>query len=105
MGSPGTREPVVQLFWNRKSNLLMVHTFQLTPAAASRAYQLWFIPKHGNPIPSVTFNTEPSGHGLVQQIKVPEGMELTAAALTEEPEGGSPQPTTTPFLVGTLSAS
>jgi hypothetical protein len=41
----------------------------------------------------------------VQQIKVPEGMELTAAALTEEPEGGSPQPTTTPFLVGTLSAS
>ena len=105
MGSPGTREPVVQLFWNRKSNLLMVHAFQLTPAAASRAYQLWFIPKHGNPIPSVTFNTEPSGHGLVQQIKVPEGMELTAAALTEEPEGGSPQPTTTPFLVGTLSAS
>lgn len=105
MGSPGTPEPVVQLFWNRKSNLLMVHAFQLTPAAASRAYQLWFIPKNGKPIPSVTFNTEPDGHGLVQQIKVPEGMELTAAALTEEPEGGSPQPTTTPFLVGTLSAS
>ncbi len=105
MGSPGTREPVVQLFWNRKSNLLMVHAFQLTPAAASRTYQLWFIPKNGKPIPSVTFNTEPSGHGLVQQIRVPEGMELTAAALTEEPEGGSPQPTTTPFLVGTLSAS
>ncbi|MDZ4862751.1 MAG: anti-sigma factor [Gemmatimonadota bacterium] len=105
MGTPGTREPVVQLFWNRRSNLVLIHAFQLAPTAANRAYQLWFIPKNGKPIPSVTFNTEPSGHGLVQQIKVPEGMELTAAALTEEPEGGSPQPTTTPFLVGTLSAS
>jgi len=105
MGTPGSREPVVQLFWNRRSNLVLIHAFQLTPAVATRAYQLWFIPKHGNPIPSVTFNTEADGHGLVQQIKVPEGMELTAAAITEEPAGGSPQPTTTPFLVGTLSAS
>ena len=105
MGTPGTREPVVQLFWNRRSNLVMIHAFQLTPAAATRAYQLWFIPKNGKPIPSVTFNTEPSGHGMVRQIAVPEGMELTAAAITEEPEGGSPQPTTTPFLVGTLTAS
>ena len=105
MGVPGERKPVVQLFWNRKTNLVMIHTFQLTPAAASRAYQLWFIPKTGKPIPSVTFNTEPSGHGMVQQITVPEGVELTAAALTDEPEGGSLQPTTTPFLVGALTPS
>ncbi|MEO8633641.1 MAG: anti-sigma factor [Gemmatimonadales bacterium] len=105
MGTPGTPQPVVQLFWNRKSNLLTIHAFQLSPAAATRAYQLWFIPKNGKPIPSVTFNTEPSGHGMVQEIKVPEGMELTAAAITEEPAGGSPQPTTTPFLVGTLTSS
>ncbi len=102
MGTPGTPQPVVQLFWNRRTNLMLAHAFQLPPAASRRAYQLWFIPKHGNPIPSVTFNTEPGGHGVVQQIPVPEGMELTAAALTDEPEGGSPQPTTTPFLIGTL---
>jgi hypothetical protein len=105
MGVPGTPEPVVQLFWNRKSNLLMVHAFQLPPAAAAHAYQLWFIPRNGKPIPSVTFNTEVTGHGMVGQIKVPEGLDLTAAALTVEPEGGSPQPTTTPFLVGSLTAS
>ncbi len=102
MGSPGTPQPVVQLFWNRQSHLMLAHAFRLPPAGAQRAYQLWFIPKNGKPIPSVTFNTELSGHGLVQQIPVPQGMELTAAAITEEPEAGSPQPTTTPILVASL---
>jgi hypothetical protein len=103
MGTPGTPEPVVQLFWNRRSNLMVAHAFQLKPAGSRRAYQLWFIPKNGKPIPSVTFNSEPSGHALVEQIAVPADIELAAAALTEEPEGGSPQPTTTPFLVGTFA--
>ena len=104
MGEPGSPRPVVQLFWNRKNSTMTVHAFQLAPAAARRAYQLWFIPRKGKPIPSVTFNSEPSGHALVQAIRVPVGVELAAAALTDEPEGGSPQPTTTPFLVGTLGS-
>jgi anti-sigma-K factor RskA len=103
MGTPGTPQPVVQLFWNRRSNLILAHAFNLPPAASRRAYQLWFIPKNGKPIPSVVFNTEPSGHGLIQKIPVPQGVELTAAAITDEPETGSPQPTTTPFLVASLA--
>jgi len=103
MGTPGTPEPVIQLFWNRQSNRMMAHAFQLKPAAGNRTYQLWFIPKNGKPIPSVTFNTEASGHALVESIEVPAGVELAAAALTDEPAGGSPQPTTTPFLVGALA--
>jgi anti-sigma-K factor RskA len=103
MGTPGTPQPVVQLFWNRHSNLMLAHAFHLPPAASRRAYQLWFIPRNGKPIPSVVFNTELSGHALVQQIPVPQGVELTAAAITDEPETGSPQPTTTPFLVASLA--
>lgn len=103
MGTPGTPQPVVQLFWNRHSNRMLVHAYQLTPAASKRAYQLWFIPKTGKPIPSVTFNSEPTGHALVERIPVPADIELAAAALTEEPEGGSPQPTTPPFLVAALA--
>jgi anti-sigma-K factor RskA len=105
MGTPGTPQPVVQLFWNRHSNLILAHAFHLPPAATNRAYQLWFIPKGGKPIPSVVFNTELGGHALVQQIAVPQGVELTAAALTEEPASGSPQPTSTPFLVASLTPS
>lgn len=104
MGTPGTPQPVIQLFWNRQRHQITAHAFQLTPAASKRTYQLWFIPKNGKPIPSVTFNTEPSGHALVEAIEVPADVELAAAAITEEPEGGSPQPTTTPFLVGNLVA-
>lgn len=103
--SATTPEPGIQLFWNRRNNRAIVHAFNLAPAGTGRAYQLWFIPKTGKPIPSVVFNSEPSGHALVQQIEVPAGVPLTAAAVTEEPAGGSPEPTTTPILVGPLGAS
>lgn len=105
MGEADSPKPTVQLFWNRKTNRMLVHAFQLTPATGRRAYQLWFIPKVGAPIPSITFNTEPSGHGLVPEVKVPAGMELAAAAITEEPEGGSPQPTTPVLLVASFAAA
>lgn len=104
MGKPGTPEPVVQLYWNQRLHQITAHAFQLKSLASNRTYQLWFIPKNGKPIPSVTFNSEPSGHALVEAIAVPADVELAAAAITEEPEGGSPQPTTTPFLVATLVA-
>lgn len=99
----GTDKPVVQLFWNHRANVSLVHVFNLRPAADRRVYQLWFIPKGGAPIPSITFNTEPSGHGMVEQIPVPAGVELVAAAVTDEPAGGSPQPTTTPLVVGSFA--
>jgi anti-sigma-K factor RskA len=79
-----------------------VHAVNLPPAAGKRVYQLWFIPRTGRPIPSVTFNSEASGRALVQKVSVPANVELTAAALTEEPEGGSTQPTTPVILAGSF---
>ena len=102
--STGAPEPVIQLFLNPITKRAIVHAFHLQPTASGRAYQLWFIPKGGKPIPSVIFNSEPSGHAMVQQIEVPPGLDLTAAAVTDEPAGGSPQPTTPILLVGTLGA-
>jgi hypothetical protein len=37
-------------------------------------------------------------------LPVPLGIAFAASAITEEPEGGSEQPTTTPFLVTTWKA-
>jgi anti-sigma-K factor RskA len=101
--STGAPEPGMQFFWNRKTNRATVHASNLTPAAANRVFQLWFIPKGGKPIPSVTFNSETSGHALVEQITVPADQELTAAAITDEPEGGSAQPTTPVLMVGAFA--
>lgn len=97
----GPQQPGVQLFRDRERNIAIIHAFRLRPAPAGRAYQLWIIPKGGgNPIPSRVFNSEPDGHALVENVEVPPGIAIEMYAVTEEPAGGSPQPTSAPFLVG-----
>ena len=96
----GEAAPGMQLFLDRNRSVAVVHAYRLRPAAAGRTYQLWFI-RDGTPVPSVTFNSGSDGQALVQRITVPDGA-LSAAAVTEEPAGGSRQPSTTPFLVGSI---
>lgn len=94
--------PGIQFFWNVKERRGVMHAFKLKPAAPGRAYQLWFI-KDGKPVPSRVFNADADEHGLVWGIEMPENTNgVSALAITDEPAGGSPQPTTTPFLVGAL---
>ncbi len=97
----GDPQPGIQLFWNRQKNVAIVHGFGLRPVPSGQAYQLWFI-EDGKPVPSVTFKPEPSGHAKVEGVTVPTQGELSAAAVTVEPEGGSPQPTSPILLVGSL---
>ena len=102
--STSTPAPVIQLFMNPKKRVALIHAFNLQPTESGRVYQLWFIPKGGKPIPSVTFTAEPTGHAMVQQVAIPEAPNLAVAAVTNEPAGGSPQPTTQPILVGTIGS-
>ena len=100
----GDPDPLVQLFWDRKRHRAVIHGFRLDSVPEGRAYQLWFI-KDGAPVPSVTFRPEPTGHVLVEGIEVPAEGDVSAAALTVEPESGSPQPTSPIRLVGPLKRS
>jgi anti-sigma-K factor RskA len=102
--SSGDPDPLVQLFWDRQRHRAILHGFRLDSVPAGRAYQLWFI-KDGAPVPSVTFRPEPTGHVLVERIEVPADGDVSAAALTVEPESGSPQPTSPIRLVGPLKRS
>ncbi|HEV8196749.1 MAG TPA: anti-sigma factor [Gemmatimonadales bacterium] len=102
MVAPGETPPTAQVFFDPRKRTVIVHTFNLRPVSATKTYQLWFLRKKGNPIPSQVFNTEADGRGLVQAIQVPAGEEISGFALTIEPTGGSPQPTSTPFLAGFL---
>jgi hypothetical protein len=72
----------------------------LPPLGAHRTFELWVIPAKGNPIPAGTFRNEADATA----VYVRPGPVTNAAALavTVEPEGGSPQPTTTPFIVTKL---
>lgn len=100
MVATGEAPPVAQVFFDPARRSAILHLFRLRPAAAGRAYQLWLLPKTGNPIASRVFNTEAEGHGLETAIQVPAGEEIAGFALTEEPAGGSPQPTTKILLSG-----
>jgi anti-sigma-K factor RskA len=98
----GPDAPGIQLFWNRKANTAVIHAFRLRPAPTGRIYQLWLM-RDGVPVPSRTFNSDPDGHALVQAFSVPAGGGFTAAAVTMEPAGGSPAPTTAVLMFGTLT--
>lgn len=100
----GDPDPGIQLFWDQQRHRAIVHGFKLKQVPEGRAYQLWFI-KDGAPVPSVTFKPEPDGHVSVEQIPVPAEGEVSAAAVTLEPESGSMQPTSPILLVGPLKRS
>jgi anti-sigma-K factor RskA len=95
----GEQPPGIQLFWDRQQNTAILHAFRLRPAPAGRAYQLWLI-RGGRPIPSRVFNSEADGHLLLRGISIPAEPGIEAYAVTEEPVGGSPQPTGPILLLG-----
>jgi anti-sigma-K factor RskA len=100
----GDPDPNIQLFWDRNRNSAVLHASGLHQIDPGKAYQLWFI-KDGKPVPSVTFKPEPTGHAKVEPLDVPTDGDLSAAAVTIEPETGSQQPTMPIVMVGSLTKS
>lgn len=64
-----------------------------------RIFELWVIPAAGNPIPAGTFSSVADSAVYVHAGPV---VNAAAFAVTIEPEGGSPQPTSQPFIVAKL---
>ena len=95
------KAPSMRLYWNRARNIVVVAAFDLPPAPAGRTYQLWAIEKGRAPVSVGTFNSPPSGRTVIT-LQMPAGVQPEVSAVTEEPAGGSPQPTQQPFLIGSL---
>jgi anti-sigma-K factor RskA len=97
--------PGIQFFWNERQQKGIAHAFRLQPAPAGKSYQLWII-RDGKPESVKVFNSDPDGHALVEGLTLPaKAAGVTQVLLTLEPAGGSPLPTTTPFVGGTLVKS
>ncbi|MGH7646187.1 MAG: anti-sigma factor [Gemmatimonadales bacterium] len=98
------RQPTARVLWNHPRNQFAVAAFDLPPAPAGRTYQLWAIAKDKAPVSMGTFNTDPRGRAWVVLPVDPTIAQLEfvdLCGLTEEPAGGSPQPTEQPRLFGT----
>lgn len=92
--------PSAKYFLDRRARRIAIAANSLPPAAPGRTYQLWGIETGKPPVSLGTFNTDSSGHALAS-VAVPAGLRIGVTAVTEEPSGGSRQPTTTPFLAAT----
>ncbi len=99
------KNPQLEAAWH--STLGIVLTGQkLALPPGSRVLQLWLLPKAkgGKPVPSLTVRPDAEGKFVLLVTNPPEVIaETKALAITEEPEGGSPQPTSTPSWVGGVS--
>lgn len=79
---------------SRKADQLVFMSSGLAELREGRTYELWLIGKDG-PVPAGTF--EPSGGR--HDAKIIEGIgDAEKLGITEEPDGGSPQPTTPVLL-------
>lgn len=92
----------------KDKNMPMVHAYlhpqmgvalmadQMPSLPAKMTLQLWFLPKKGMPMSIAIFRPDASGQiALVAPVNMPMN-EIAALAVTEEPAGGSPQPTSSP---------
>ncbi len=107
LGAPETREirlkaesadlAMARAFWNEDLGVVLAAE-QMPAPPADRTYQLWIVQKNGSPIRAGVF--QPDGNGKVLQLLRVEAnvsaKDAKGLAISEEPAGGSPQPTT-PF--------
>jgi anti-sigma-K factor RskA len=96
--------PQLEAMWHPELGLC-VRGWKVPSPGEKRVLQLWLIPKAGGkPMPSVTFWPDASGTFSAMVENPPDLMSATQAlAVTEEPMGGSQQPTSAPMWVGGVS--
>ena len=92
--------PGAKMFWDRVANRWTMVTHDLPSAGEGRTYQLWLVTARAEKISAGTFNTDARGRAVVQATYALAARDLAAIAITEEPTGGSPQPTGTILVAG-----
>jgi anti-sigma-K factor RskA len=113
IGSPATRviamgpagpqpDAAARIFWDESRASWRVFFTHMKTSAPGRTYQLWFITPDQRKISAGTFDVGGSGEASLA-VDIPRGLGAIAlAAVTEEPDGGVPQPTGAIQLVGKL---
>lgn len=98
------RQPYARMFWDQPTNRWTFVAYNLPAAAPGHTYQLWLVTRDQKKVSAGTFAPSANGSALVRATYALPSDSLAAIAVTNEPAGGSTQPTTTPFLVGTAKA-
>jgi anti-sigma-K factor RskA len=81
-----------------------VFVAQLPALPPGRVYQLWRIQGSNSPASAGTFSVDPQGYGTTDLSASQQPQAGEVVAVTNEPEGGSPGPTSNPLIAGTSNA-
>ena len=73
----------------------------LQPVEPGKTYELWLLPAAGNPVAAGLFRPDANGNASVVLPVLPRNVEAKGFGVTEEAEGGSPNPTPPILLAGT----
>jgi anti-sigma-K factor RskA len=98
-GQGDRSQSAARIFWDRGRGTWQLYAANLPPAAAGKTYQLWFVTDKAK-ISAGVFDSVEGGEASLNVRVPPETGAIVAAAITEEPAGGSPQPTGSILLVG-----
>jgi hypothetical protein len=100
-GEGQPQPPRGRVFVNPKGGVLLMAS-NLPAAPEGKTYEMWLIPKTGKPIPAGLFQSDARGSAMhVERVTV-DMASTKAVAVTLEPAGGVPQPTSTPVIVAVL---
>lgn len=94
-----------KVFWDTTRDEWVVYVFNLPAAPADKDYQLWYITNDQQKVSAKVFGTDAKGRTELR-IVLPQNVapRIAATAVTLEPKGGSPQPTSGIYLVGQIGA-
>ena len=94
------RRPNARMFWAQATNTWTMFAHNLPAPPSGRTYQLWLITRTGQRISAGTFAPDPTGSAVVTAQYPLAADALQMIAVTEEPEGGVPQPTGEVVIAG-----
>jgi len=98
LASTDPASPTGRMFWDQQRNAWTFVAHRVPMPKSGRTYQMWLVTPTAK-ISAGTFMPSPDGEVMMQATYALPKDSLAAVAVTDEPMGGSPQPTTAPMMV------
>jgi hypothetical protein len=92
-------KPLGRMFWNHATNDWMMVTYGLPMPKPGKTYQVWLVTDKAK-ISAGTFRPDSQGRTVMHANYALDRNALRAVAITEEPDGGMPEPTGPMVVVG-----
>jgi hypothetical protein len=100
LASQSPTSPTGRMFWDQAHDAWTFVAHRVPMPKSGRTYQLWLVTPSAK-INAGTFVPKPNGEVMMRATYALPKDSLAAVAVTDEPMGGSVQPTTAPMMVAT----